>query len=126
MTKNFSMKFFTMIVLSLILGFGQTFAQSTVTGGINGTITDPQGGVIPNAAITVTNIGTNSVTTVTTNSDGGFRVTNLQPGTYRLETAVTGFSAAKAENVVVEVGQSTSVDFPLTVFMILVINTSKS
>ncbi len=91
MTKNFSMKFFTMIVLSLILGFGQTFAQSTVTGGINGTITDPQGGVIPNAAITVTNIGTNSVTTVTTNCNGGFRVTNLHPGTYRLETAVTHF-----------------------------------
>lgn len=114
MAKNFSIKFLTLIVLSLILGLGQTFAQSTVTGGINGTITDPQGGVVPNASVTVTNIGTNSVVTATTNADGGFRIANLQPGTYRVATTVSGFAPANAENVVVEVGQSTSIDIPLT------------
>ena len=102
MTKNLSMKIFSLLALSLILGFGQVFAQSTVTGGINGTITDPQGGVVPNASVTVTNIGTNSVVTVTTNEDGGFRVSNLQPGTYRVETTVSGFAPAKADNIIVE------------------------
>ncbi len=115
MTKNLSMKIFSLLALSLILGFGQAFAQSTVTGGINGTITDPQGGVVPNASVTVTNIGTNSVVTVTTNDDGGYRVSNLQPGTYRVETTVAGFAPAKADNIIVEVGQSTPVDIPLTV-----------
>lgn len=114
MTKNLLNKFFILAAFSLILGIGQIFAQSTVTGGINGTITDPQGGVVPNATVTVTNSGTNSVVTVTSNSDGGYRVSNLQPGTYVVETTVTGFASAKADTVIVEVGQSTTVDIPLT------------
>ncbi|MDQ3221244.1 MAG: carboxypeptidase regulatory-like domain-containing protein [Acidobacteriota bacterium] len=114
MTKNFSIKFFTLIILSLVLGFGQAFAQSTVTGGINGTITDPQGGVVPNASITVTNIGTNAAVTVNASSDGGYRVLNLQPGTYRVETTVSGFAPVMADNIIVEVGVITSVDIPLT------------
>ena len=114
MTKNLSIKFFSVIAITLLIGLGQVFAQSTVTGGINGSVTDPQGGVVPNATITVTNIGTNAVVTVTANADGGFRVSNLQPGSYRVETTVTGFAPAKAENVIVEVGQSTNVDIPLT------------
>jgi hypothetical protein len=115
MSKNISIRFFTMIVLSLILGVGQSIAQSTVTGGISGRVTDPQGAVVPNATISVTNIGTNAAVTVTTTDDGGYRVTNLQPGNYRVETTVSGFAPAKAENIVVEVGQSTVVDIPLTV-----------
>ena len=114
MTKNLSIKFLTLFALSLALGFGQVFAQSTVTGGINGTVTDPQGGFVPNATLTVTNIGTNAVVTVTTNNDGGFRVTNLQPGTYRIETSVTGFAPSRADNIIVEVGTSTPVDIKLT------------
>lgn len=114
MTKNFSIKFLTLIMLSFVLGVGQVFAQSTVTGGITGTIIDPQGGVVPNAAVTVTNVGTNSAVTVNTSADGGYRASNLQPGTYRVETTVSGFAPAKAEPIIVEVGQSTTVDIPLT------------
>ncbi|HKX84327.1 MAG TPA: carboxypeptidase-like regulatory domain-containing protein, partial [Pyrinomonadaceae bacterium] len=110
MTKNISIKLLTMIVLSLVLGMGQVFAQSTVTGGISGKVADPQGAVVPNASITVTNTGTNSAVTVTTTDDGGYRVFNLQPGIYRVETTVSGFAPAKAENIVVEVGQTTVVD----------------
>jgi hypothetical protein len=115
MTKNLSIKLFTLIALSLVLSIGQGFAQSTVTGGINGTVTDPQGGVVPNATVTITNVGTNSTVTTTSSGEGSFRVTNLPPGTYRLEVASGGFATAKSENVVVEVGQSTKVDVGLTV-----------
>lgn len=113
MTKNL-IKIFAAITLAFIFGIVPAAAQSTVTGGITGTVTDPQGGVVPNASITITNTGTNSAVTVTTNDNGGYRVTNLQPGTYRVETTVSGFAPAKAENIIVEVGQSTPVDIPLT------------
>jgi hypothetical protein len=115
MTKNLSTKILSLLALSLILSIGQVFAQSTVTGAINGNVTDPQGGVVPNATITVTNNGTNNVVTVTTNQDGGYRVSNLNPGIYTVETTVTGFAPAKAENIVVEVGQTTTVDIPLSI-----------
>ena len=114
MTKNFSIKFIAIIAIGIALGIGQVFAQSTVTGGISGRVTDPQGSVVPNASITVTNNGTNSVVNITATDDGGYRASNLQPGTYRVETTVSGFAPAKADNIIVEVGQTTTVDIPLT------------
>src|SRR5688572_24863965 len=102
MTKNLSTKIFSLLVLSFILTIGQAFAQSTVTGGINGTVNDPQGGAVPNASIVVTNIATNSAVTTTADENGSYRVTNLQPGTYKVETTVTGFAPALADNIVVE------------------------
>ena len=101
-------------ILMLIAAAASLMAQSTVTGGINGTITDPQGGVVPNATITVTSMETNAVVTVQSNSAGGYRVTNLQPGKYRIETTVAGFAPVRTENIVVEVSQITNVDIPLS------------
>ncbi len=115
MTKNLSTRLFTLLVLGLMLSLGQVLAQSTVTGAINGTVTDPQGLAVPNAVITVTNLGTNSSVTATADDNGGFRVTNLQPGTYKVETTVSGFAPAFADNITVEVGRSTPVDIPLTI-----------
>lgn len=113
MTKNISIKFLAIAALCLLAGIGQVFAQSTVTGAITGKITDPQGAVVPNAAVTVTNTGTNSTVNVTATNDGSFRVTNLQPGIYSVEVAVSGFETFKQERVVVEVGQATPLDIKL-------------
>ena len=115
MIKNFSIKFVALLAISFVIGLGQSFAQSTVTGAIIGKVTDPQGAVVPNATITVTNLGTNNVVTVNATDEGTYRVSNLVPGTYRIETTVTGFAPAKADNIVVEVGQTTTVDLPLTI-----------
>src|SRR5687768_10252868 len=115
MTNNYSIRVFAAIALALIIGAAPSFAQSTTTGGITGSIKDPQGGVVPNATITVTNTGTNASVTATTDSNGGYRVSNLQPGTYRIETTVSGFAPAKADNIIVEVGQATPVEIGLTI-----------
>ncbi len=115
MTKNLSTRILTFLALSLVLSIAQVIAQSTTTGGINGTVTDPQGRAVPNASLTVTNIGTNAVVTATADENGGYRVTNLQPGLYKIETTVSGFAPALADNITVEVGRSTPVDIPLSV-----------
>jgi hypothetical protein len=115
MTKNFSFKFIALVAIGLVLSIGHVFAQSTVTGAISGRVTDPQGAIVPNATVTVTNTGTNGVVTVNANDDGGYRASNLQPGTYRVETTVSGFAPAKADNILVEVGQTTTVNIPLTI-----------
>lgn len=115
MTNKRSIKFLTLMLLCLAFGIGQVFAQSTVTGGIRGKITDPQGAVVPNATVTVTNIGTNKVDTANADEDGGYRFSNLQPGTYSVGIVVTGFANFTQERVVVEVGQVTTLDVPLGV-----------
>jgi Carboxypeptidase regulatory-like domain len=100
---------FMLLALSAI-----SFAQSTVTGGIVGKVTDPQGASIPNATVTSTNNGTNQTQTVTTESDGAFRLSNLQPGTYNVKITGSGF-ADFSQDVVVEVGQTTTLNVPLNI-----------
>lgn len=115
MIKYFTTKLVAALAIGLIAGCMGIFAQSTVTGGIVGKVTDPQGAIVPNAAITVTNLGTNNAVTVNATEDGTYRVSNLVPGTYRIETTVQGFAPAKADNIVVEVGRTTTVDIGLTI-----------
>jgi hypothetical protein len=113
MTKMFSNKFLAIAIFCLLLSAGQIFAQSTVSGGITGKVTDPQGAIVPNATVTVTNVGTNKIDTAVTDADGGYRFSNLQPGTYTLGIVASGFADFALEKVVVEVGRVTDVDVPL-------------
>ncbi len=115
MTKHFSIKFLTAAVFCLLLSVGQILAQSTVTGAIRGQVTDPQSAIVPNATVTVTNLGTGVAQTITSTEDGTFRVTNLQPGTYSVEISSSGFANTKVEKVIVEVGQITPVNVALGV-----------
>lgn len=115
MTKNFSMNLLITTMFCLFLGLGQIFAQSTVTGGIRGKITDPQKAIVPNASVTATNIGTNSTETVTSDGNGTFVINNLQPGTYNVSVNQSGFGDFIAQRVVVEVGQVTTVDATLDI-----------
>lgn len=115
MTKKVSMKFLAIMIFCLLFGVGQSLAQSTVTGGIRGTVVDPQKSIVPEATVTATNIGTNQTTTVTSDGNGSFVINNLQPGTYNVVVNQTGFGDFTAQNVVVEVGQTTSIEAALTI-----------
>ena len=115
MTTKLSIKFLAAAIFCLILGIGQIFAQSTVTGAIRGKVTDPQGAVVPNATIKVTNSGTNKSQTQVATDDGTFRITNLEPGMFTVEVTSGSFAPFRQENVVVEVGQVTAIDIPLGV-----------
>lgn len=91
------------------------FAQNQTTGAISGKIVDPQNAVVPNATVTITNLGTNKVTTVTASEDGEYRVTNMEPGTYSLEATSGNFAPLKVESVIVEVGRETSLDLAMSI-----------
>ncbi|MGI8835800.1 MAG: carboxypeptidase regulatory-like domain-containing protein [Pyrinomonadaceae bacterium] len=105
----------SLIILAMFAFSAIAFAQSTVTGGISGKVTDPQGASIPNAAVTATNAGTAKETTATSDDNGGFRVINLEPGTYTVKVSVAGFADFVQERIVVEVGQVTNINVPLGV-----------
>lgn len=91
------------------------FAQSTTTGAIGITTADPQGAIVPNAAVTVRNTETNKEDTATSDSEGRARVVNLQPGTYTVTVNASGFGLYTQEKVVVEVGVVTSLDVQLSI-----------
>ena len=89
-------------------------AQSTTTGAINGTVTNPNREVVAGAAITVKNNGTNKEATATTDDNGGFKLSNLEPGVYTVNANGSGFAPYTNPNVVVEVGLSTTLDVGLS------------
>lgn len=114
MINNVIFRFLT-ISFMLLLGISQVFAQSTVTGGVRGQISDQQGGAVPTATISVTNNGTRQSQSTEATSDGTFRISNLQPGIYTIEVVSSGFANYKQERVVVEVGQLTPLNILLGV-----------
>jgi hypothetical protein len=89
-------------------------AQSTTTGAVNGTVTNPNKEVVAGATVTVKNNGTNKEASVTTDDNGGFKVSNLEPGVYTVNANGSGFSPYTNPNVVVEVGRSTTLDVGLS------------
>jgi len=90
-------------------------AQSAVTGAVGGVATDQNNAAVPNAAVTLRSLDTNKVETATTDGDGRFRFTNLQPGAYSITVSATGFAEYKQERLVVEVGRLSNVDATLRV-----------
>jgi len=74
----------------------------TNRGGISGTVFDPQGAVVPDATITVINVGTNQKFTTKTTNSGAYVFSNLDPVTYRVEVETPGFRKAVYEGVKVD------------------------
>ncbi|MBS1786713.1 MAG: TonB-dependent receptor [Acidobacteria bacterium] len=91
------------------------FGQSAVSGAISGTVTDPQNAVVPGATVTIRSLGTNKEETATTGSEGSFKFSNLQPGTYAVSVKATGFADFKVEQLIVEVGRASFVEATLKV-----------
>ncbi|MEO5857926.1 MAG: TonB-dependent receptor [Pyrinomonadaceae bacterium] len=102
--------------VGLILSAGSTlvFAQSN-TSGITGTVTDPNGAVIPNATVVARNIDTNAKRTVTSNGEGFYSIPQLPVGTYEITISVQSFKEQSFPNVVVSVGQIAAIDAQLVV-----------
>lgn len=89
-------------------------AQSTY-GSIAGAVTDPSGGAIVEAQVTLTNLGTAEKRLQPTENDGLYSFVNLFPGRYKIEVEKTGFKRFIWPEVVVEVNQSVRIDATLQV-----------
>ena len=101
--------------LIMLLGLaGLLFGQSD-RGTITGTVTDPSGAVIPDAAVTVTNVRTDTKTMVTSTSSGNYTVPLLPAGTYKITVEKQGFKTAVRESLPLLVGQTVREDIILQV-----------
>jgi hypothetical protein len=104
------------IVLASLLLTGMVFAQGVgASGDIRGTVTDPSGAVVTGANVTATDIARGIKHTVATDNNGQYRLTGLQPANYSLSVSKSGFQSELAKNVVVNIGQTSTVDFPMKV-----------
>jgi hypothetical protein len=70
---------------------------SLAPGQIGGTVADASAGVVPGATVTVTNTQTGSSLTTTSDSEGRWVVSGMQPGPARITVAASGFKSAQQE-----------------------------
>ena len=103
----------TLAVLGLALGLLAAVvpvaSAQISTGSIYGKLVDEQGGVVPGATITLTG-ATIGARTTTSGSNGEFRFLSLDPSTYTLSVAMTGFATTQ-RTVIVSAGVSVDVSF---------------
>ena len=94
----FSTLFLCLIVLALCTA--PMWAQSTSTGTIQGTVTDPSGAVVNGATVTLTDTATKSARQASTNDAGRYIFVDVPPGAYDLSIAKQGFSTTKTQTTV--------------------------
>jgi hypothetical protein len=98
-------------------GFGQT---TVGTGSIVGTVSDPSGAVVSGAKVTITNVATGQLISLTTNSSRSFNSGALVPGNYKTQISAKGFATVEVSltvlvgntataNVTLQIGQETQV-----------------
>ena len=100
-------------VAALIVSASLAFApvdRATLTG----TVQDPQGAVVRDAQIKVTNLGTNSVATARTNDQGTYLVVNLPPGEYLVQVEAQGFQRFE-QTVSLQTGARSRLDLSLAI-----------
>lgn len=105
---------FLLFCLAVMLPSTLLLSQSFF-GSITGNVKDTSGAVIPQAAVTLSNIHTGQKLTAKTNSAGDYLFSNLQPGEYTVTVAQTGFIEVRSGNITLIAAQNTRFDVLLEV-----------
>lgn len=90
-------------------------AQTAGAGTISGNVTDQSHAVVGGATVTVTDTDTGVAHIYNTNSEGIYVAPFLQPGHYTVEATAPGFGRVSANNLVLLVGQTLSIDLQMSV-----------
>ena len=91
-----------------------TRAQGTGTSGeVRGTVTDPTGGTVPKATVTVEDSEKGIRRTAVTETAGEYRLTGLPPSSYSVTVETSGFQKEIRKDLVINVGQTVILDFHL-------------
>jgi len=108
MMKRKNMKL--LLVAAVCLVSWPMLSQSSTQGAIGGTVFDATDAVVPKAAVTIHNDGTNAEIHLTADDSGYFKAPLLEPGTYTVGVSANGFEQYRAKTVIVQVGQLTTLE----------------
>jgi hypothetical protein len=92
------MRRLTRAVMTVPLLFTLVQAQSSTTS-LRGTVSDPQGAILPDATVTLSNPGTGFSESKKTDRDGIYQFLQLPPGTYTLTVTKAGFTTLKESDL---------------------------
>jgi hypothetical protein len=98
---------------AVVLLAPSAWAQENAT--ITGSVSDPTGAVVPNVAITLTNVATGQARETVSNSSGIYNFSNVGVGHFNLDATAPGFQKFTRTDIVVNTDQTLKEDVALTV-----------
>src|SRR5712664_1150882 len=104
--------FATSVVLTVMLAAPFAGAQST-GGRIRGTVTDPSGGAVVAATVTLINEATHATREVQSGASGEYIFVEVPVGTYEIDMTMQGFKKYVRKGIVLDLNQVLTVDIAL-------------
>jgi len=101
-------------LLALFVGALTAYGQSYY-GALRGNVTDPNGGAIVTAKVTLTNEGTSEQRTTVTASVGEFVFNEVNPATYSVSIESPGFKKLERHGIIVGTQQQIALDLKMEV-----------
>jgi hypothetical protein len=105
---------FLVVVMGILLAAPAGGAQST-GGRIRGTVTDPSGGAVATAAVTLINEATHATREVQAGETGEYIFIEVPVGTYEIDAAIQGFKKYVRKGIPLDLNQVLTVDIALQI-----------
>lgn len=110
--NNYCFQLFLTLMLTLLFTVS---ARAAITGVISGTVTDPNGAVVPKVTVVATEQATGVKHTVVSDSRGFFSFPSLDVGTYTVSASTPGFESFQLKDMKVDANSSMRADINLRV-----------
>src|SRR5258708_4874944 len=94
---------------------GTNLFGQAISGDLTGSVLDATGSAIPLAALEAVNDETGVKTSATSDSRGGYRLSNLPVGTYTVTVTAKGFSVASVKNIKITLSSTITQNFIMQV-----------
>jgi hypothetical protein len=103
-----------LLAVAILQFVSPLFPQAT-TANVVGSVTDPSGGLIPSATVTIRNPQTGQTRFATTDSQGNYEFPFLQVGEYSITVEKAGFQKSEVAPFTLSLGQIARVDVKMTI-----------
>src|ERR1044071_10267294 len=101
--------------LTMLANVHPVAAQTTGSATLRGTVKDPQGAVLRDATITLTNERTKDERRTKSSEDGTYTFTAVSPGVYTLKAEAAGFKTSTQANVTIETSSTQGLDIAMEI-----------
>jgi hypothetical protein len=99
-----------LVIAAAATGFGQGFQ-----GGVRGAVLDPGGAIIPGVEVSIVNVETNATRTTTTNEQGQYVFSAMNPGNYKIKAVLPGFKTFERQGIRIGTQEFPIIDITLEV-----------
>src|SRR6266540_7099257 len=111
--KDIRLTLLRVMMCGFVLLSAMATAQAQFKAGIQGTVKDSSGGLVPEAKVTLTSKETGKTQEATASDEGFYRLSGLAPGRYTITVERTGYKKTVLENVEVSAETVQGLDIAL-------------